>query len=128
MSEQIPGVRVVDQRRLKYYENRCKLLEGELSALTERFHKVRTHWESCLVELAKSRNMCLAIEKEPLYTAKEIANYLAGWTTGSFDEVAVLGERVAKNALSQLLDPQDGIEACRVRCLIREGGWDENRS
>lgn len=59
--------------------------------------------------------LCLNCQHEPLYTAKEIANYLGGWATGGFDEVSKLGQAVTRNALFQPMDIQDGIEANRER-------------
>jgi len=53
--------------------------------------------------------------REQRFTIDEIAEYLAGWTLASFDEVAKLGARVAHNALNQLSDDQDGIKAVRNR-------------
>jgi hypothetical protein len=60
-------------------------------------------------------NLCSECRDAPLYTVEEIAKYIAGWTLGSFDEVRKLGQHVAHNALHQLRDDQDGIEACRKR-------------
>lgn len=54
-------------------------------------------------------------ERDERFTVEEIAEYLAGWTMGSFDEVAKLGAHVAHNALNQLRDEQDGIMAVRLR-------------
>ena len=59
--------------------------------------------------------LCTDCRSTPLYTVEEIAKYIAGWTMGSFDEVRKLGQHVAHNALHQLRDDQDGIEACRLR-------------
>ena len=60
-------------------------------------------------------NLCSDCRNIPLYTIEEIAKYLAGWTLGSFGEVKKLGQHVAHNALNQLRDDQDGIDACRQR-------------
>lgn len=59
--------------------------------------------------------LCSDCRNVPLYTVEEIAQYIGGWTLGSFDEVRKLGQRVAHNALNQLSDDQDGIEAVRQR-------------
>ena len=81
--------------------------------------------------------LCADCRNAPLYTVEEIAKYIAGWTLGSFDEVKKLGQRVAHNALHQLRDGQDGIEACRQRenylpnvlaHPTRWGGGKHNRS
>jgi hypothetical protein len=45
------------------------------------------------------------------YTIKEIAEYIAGWTTGEFGSVKEIGEGILLNALNQLEDDQDGIAA-----------------
>jgi hypothetical protein len=45
------------------------------------------------------------------YTVEEIAEYIAGWATAPFDEVEKVGKAVLLNALNQLEDDQDGIEA-----------------
>ena len=62
---------------------------------------------------------CKELERER-FTIDEIADYIAGWTLGSFDEVAKLGAHVAHNALNQLRDQQDGIKAVRLRKLHRD--------
>lgn len=52
---------------------------------------------------------------EPLYTTSEIAEYLSGWSMGSFGAVKGIAAATVHNALAQLNDPQDGIEACKKR-------------
>jgi transposase InsO family protein len=47
---------------------------------------------------------------EPTFTIDEIAEYIAGWTMGSFGEVDALAKQAASLALSQLRCDQDGIE------------------
>lgn len=59
--------------------------------------------------------LCSDCQNSPLFTVRDIAKYIAGWTMGSFDEVRKLGQHVAHNALHQLRDDQDGIEAFRNR-------------
>lgn len=68
-----------------------------------------------IVDADFARNM----ERER-FTITEIADYIAGWTVGSFDEVQKLGAHVASNALNQLRDGQDGIAAVRLRKLHQE--------
>lgn len=52
---------------------------------------------------------------ERTYTTQEIAEYISGWVMGNYGEVATIGEYVLRNALSQLEDEQDGIEAVMER-------------
>ena len=49
------------------------------------------------------------------YTVEEIADYISGWTMGEYDEVEEMGQYILKNALTQLRNDQDGIEAVRER-------------
>ena len=58
-------------------------------------------------------------ERNERYTIEEIADYLGGWTIGTWDEVEELGARVTHNALNQLRDPEDGIAAVRQRRKLR---------
>jgi hypothetical protein len=46
---------------------------------------------------------------EEKYTIKEIAEYLRGWTEGSWGSRLGVGASVLHNALQQLEDDQDGI-------------------
>jgi hypothetical protein len=48
---------------------------------------------------------------EQKYTIDEIAEYISGWASGSFESVQAIGQGVLLNALSQLRCDQDGIEA-----------------
>ena len=64
-------------------------------------------------------SLCRKLERDR-FTIDEIADYIAGWTLGSFDEVQKLGAHVAHNALNQLRDDQDGIKAVRLRKLYQE--------
>jgi len=48
---------------------------------------------------------------EQTYTIKEIADYIAGFTTGEFGTVAEAAKYIYINALNQLEDDQDGIQA-----------------
>lgn len=50
-----------------------------------------------------------------LFTVEEIAQYIAGWTMGTFEEVAKVAEGVLHNARTQLECDQDGIAACKKR-------------
>jgi hypothetical protein len=54
------------------------------------------------------------------YTIKEIADYIAGWSMAPYDEVEKIGAATLANALSQLEDDQDGIEAVRQRKIYSE--------
>ena len=65
--------------------------------------------------------LCLHCKDVQLYTKRHIADYIAGWTMGSFDEVTKLGQRVAHNALHHLGCEQDGIEA-----VVRRGASKAN--
>lgn len=51
------------------------------------------------------------MKEAPTFTIEQIAEYIAGWSTGSFDSVKEIGQAVLLNALSQLQDDQDGIAA-----------------
>ncbi len=53
------------------------------------------------------------------YTIEEIAAYIAGQVTGSYDAVRLIGTYALHNALTQLTDKQDGIAACRNRGSLR---------
>jgi hypothetical protein len=57
-------------------------------------------------------------DAETRYTVEEIAEYIAGWASGPFEEVERIGVAVLGNALNQLRDGQDGIEAVRQRRQI----------
>jgi hypothetical protein len=57
-------------------------------------------------------------ERDARYTIEEIAEYIAGWAAGPFDEVERIGAAVLVNSLNQLRDDQDGIEAVRQRRQI----------
>lgn len=49
------------------------------------------------------------------FTIPQIAYYLAGWATGTFGDIQGKGRGHYHNALNQLRDPQDGIEAVARR-------------
>ena len=51
------------------------------------------------------------MKEAPTFTIEQIAEYIAGWSTGSFDSVKEIGQAVLLNALSQLQDDRDGIAA-----------------
>lgn len=53
------------------------------------------------------------------FTIGEVAQYLAGWSVGEFDEVGKIAKATLHNALVQLRDPHDGIQACRLRGVLR---------
>lgn len=46
-----------------------------------------------------------------LFTIEDIAEYIAGWASSSFNSVERVGKATLLNALSQLRDHQDGIAA-----------------
>jgi len=48
---------------------------------------------------------------ERTFTIKEIADYIAGFTTGEFGTVTEAAKYIYLNALNQLEDDQDGIQA-----------------
>jgi hypothetical protein len=50
-----------------------------------------------------------------LYSIEQIADYIAGWSSGSFGEVQKIGKATLLNALSQLNCDQDGIQAVTKR-------------
>jgi len=50
-------------------------------------------------------------EFERRYTIDEIADYIAGWSSGPYESVRAIGKATLLNALSQLRCDQDGIEA-----------------
>lgn len=54
-----------------------------------------------------------------LFTVEEIAQYIAGWSMGSFEEVAKIGAAVLSNARTQLECDQDGIAAQKKRQLLK---------
>lgn len=49
--------------------------------------------------------------EEPKFSRKEIAEYISGWVTAPFDEVSERYKHVYQNAINQLWDDQDGIQA-----------------
>lgn len=45
------------------------------------------------------------------FTTKQIAEYIKGWTAGEFGKIEEKAKYIFLNALNQLEDEQDGIEA-----------------
>ena len=58
--------------------------------------------------------------EEKTYTIKEIAEYISGWATGPFGSAEEIGKGVLLNALNQLEDSEDGIEAFLERKINYE--------
>lgn len=57
----------------------------------------------------------------PKFTVEEIADYISGWVAAPYESVLEVGETVLSNALNQLRDYQDGIEAYTERKKLYEG-------
>lgn len=68
--------------------------------------------------------------KEQKFTIEEIADYIAGWSMGSFESVQEIGKAALLNALSQLRCDQDGIAAVMERkaSYRNSGTWDSQLS
>lgn len=59
--------------------------------------------------------------KQKTFRIEEIADYIAGWSTGEFGEVEKIGAATLKNALSQLRCDQDGIATvCEKKLKFKE--------
>lgn len=59
--------------------------------------------------------LCHSCQNQPLFSIREISDYLAGFTMGRFGETKSVAEAARLNALSQIRDENDGIEASRNR-------------
>jgi hypothetical protein len=68
-----------------------------------------------MMMLAQSFESELTQSQGPQYSIEEIADYIAGWSMGSYESVHEIGKAVLLNALSQLQCDQDGIAAVRAR-------------
>jgi hypothetical protein len=82
----------------------------ENTKLQEQLDDANTNCRALRAEAARLRE-----ELAQRFTIDEIADYIAGWTIGGFDEVQKLGQQVAGNALQQLRHEEDGIAAARSR-------------
>jgi hypothetical protein len=60
------------------------------------------------------------------YTIDEIAEYIAGWTTGPFEDVEDMSQATLRNAINMLRDDQDGIDACKNRGALGTGESDSD--
>lgn len=69
--------------------------------------------------------LCSGCKEAPLFSIREIADYISGWATGPYESVQEVGRVVLHNALNQLQDDQDGIDAVRRRQqTIHNKGYD----
>ena len=109
--------------RLEEISNENEKLKIELEEAKNYANELVDHKNMiCLpADLANLRkaNAHFAMENHKLqesqYTIEEIADYIAGWSMGSYESVRKIGKAVLLNALSQLQCDQDGIAAVRKR-------------